>query len=239
MAAGPAKTPETALYRPVYEFLLAQGYTVRGEVKHCDIAAVKDEELVVVELKRSLSLALLAQAVQRQQLTESVYLAIPRPANLRKWQAQLGDVKRLLRRLALGLLLVSTEPGQPAVEIVLHPLPYTPRPQKKARRAVLEEVARRSADFNTGGSCRRKLVTAYRENAIRIAVCLERGPHTPRALRALGTDAKTLSILYRNVYGWFTHLDRGCYGLSPQGCDELAQFPELAAKYRALLEKEE
>ena len=31
--------PETDLYRPVHDYLVKQGYTVRSEVRHCDIAA--------------------------------------------------------------------------------------------------------------------------------------------------------------------------------------------------------
>ncbi len=38
-----AKTPpnllEKDLYGPMRDFLVGQGYTVRGEVKHCDITA--------------------------------------------------------------------------------------------------------------------------------------------------------------------------------------------------------
>jgi len=224
---------ETDLYRPVADYLKQQGYTVRGEVAHCDIAAVKDEELIVIELKRGLSLALLAQAVQRQKITESVYLAIPRPANKQRWLAQTQEVQHLLRRLELGLLLVSLTPGKPAVEVILHPVPCERRQRKKVRRAVLQEIERRSRDLNQGGSCRRKLVTAYRENAIHIACCLDAlGPCSPRALRACGTGAKTLSILYRNVYAWFERSGRGLYVLSDQGKAELAQYPELTAHYR-------
>ena len=93
-------------------------------------------------------------------------------------------------------------------------------------------MARRSADYNTGDSVRRKLVTAYRENAIHIAVCLQaRGPLTPRALRALDTGDHTLAILRRNVYGWFDHPARGHYALTPRGATELADYPELVARY--------
>ena len=67
---------ETDLSHPVCAYLEAQGYTVRGEVHHCDIAAVKGEELIIIELKCTLNLTLLAQGIQRQQLTDSVYVAI-------------------------------------------------------------------------------------------------------------------------------------------------------------------
>ena len=75
-------------------------------------------------------------------------------------------------------------------------------------------------------------MTAYRENAIQIACCLaELGPLSPRKLRKLGTGPKTLSILYRNVYAWFTRSTRGVYALSEQGQAELANYPALAARF--------
>jgi hypothetical protein len=226
----PAKpTAETDLYQPVHDYLVARGYTVRSEVRDCDIAAVKGDALVVIELKRSLTLALLAQAIKRQQLTDAVYLAIPRPANRRKWVRQSKDVRLLLRRLELGLLLVADR----SVEVVFHPLPAERQRRKGKRRVVLEEIGSRSGDYNQGGSTRCKLVTAYRENAVQIAACLSAlGPRTPAQLRALGTGPKTLAILYRNVYGWFERQDRGLYALGARGCEALADYPELAARYR-------
>ena len=57
------------------------------------------------------------------------------------------------------------------IEIAFHPLPHKPRRHPKARRAVLMEVEGRSGDFNEGGSSKRKVLTAYREQTVRIAGC--------------------------------------------------------------------
>ena len=70
---------ETDLYEPIRRFLEEEGYEVQAEVKDCDIAARKDGRLVVVELKRNFQLKLVYQAMERQRLTEYVYVAIPRP----------------------------------------------------------------------------------------------------------------------------------------------------------------
>jgi hypothetical protein len=221
---------ETDLYPPLQAYLAAQGYTVRAEVQSCDIAASKGDDLIVIELKRSLSIDLLAQAAQRQKRCASVYVAIPRPPDVGKWKRQRRDVLHLLRRLELGLILVAPGAPRKAVEIVFHPLPSERRLQKRAHRAVLEEMAARSLDLNAGGSTRRKLVTAYRERAIHIAARLaESSPQTPRQLRAAGTGEKTLAILARNVYGWFERVDRGIYGLTAAGREALADYPELVA----------
>ena len=112
----------------------------------------------------------------------------------------------------------------PLVEVVLHPVGH-PKPKRnpKNRRALLREIAGRSANYNVGGTTGRKLVTAYREQAIFIACCLDKvGPTTPSKLRALGASTKVQAILFRNVYDWFDRLERGVYGLRPRGRDEIA-----------------
>ncbi|UCH33822.1 MAG: hypothetical protein JSV65_14825 [Armatimonadota bacterium] len=223
---------ETDLYRPIYEHLVAQGYTVRSEVEHCDITATRGDELVVVELKRSFGTNLLVQATQRQKVADSVYVALPRPD---EWNQAWGRKLHLLKRLELGLILVSFDSGEPIVEVVFHPVPFDRRQRKSARRAVLQEIESRSGDFNEGGSYRRKIATAYRENAIHIACCLDVfGPLSPRQLRSLGTGPKTGSILYSDVYGWFDRIGRGLYGLRPQGRTEIGHYPRLARRYRTL-----
>lgn len=228
------KPSETDLYPPLRAYLTAQGYTVRGEVNHCDIAAVKDDRLVVIEMKLALNLALVAQGVRRQAMTDSVYLAVPRPANVSTWLRQMRAAFRVLRRLELGLLIVSIKPGKPPVEVVLNPAPFERRKRPSARRAVLDEIGRRSGDFNLGGSTKRPLVTAYRENAIHIACLLaDHGEMPPRRLRELGTGPKTLGILSNNVYGWFQRVSRGLYALTTKGRDALALYPELTTRFRS------
>jgi len=231
---------ETDLYQPIYDYLVEQGYTVRSEVHYCDIAAVRGDDLIIIELKRGFSITLLAQACERQKISDSVYVAIPRPSNKWKWMAQTKSVQGLLRRLQLGLMIVSPKPGKTPVEVIFHPTNGEYRKRKHVQRAVLTEIEKRSGDFNQGGSCRKKLVTAYRENAIFIACCLcDLGPLTPRKLRAFGTGKKTLSILSRNVYSWFEHIDKGLYGISSRGRAELELYPELTQYYRDLLEKQQ
>ena len=49
---------ETDLYEPIRAFLEEKGYQVQAEVKDCDIAAVKDGQLLIVELKKAFNLKL-------------------------------------------------------------------------------------------------------------------------------------------------------------------------------------
>ena len=73
------KFSESSLYQPIYDYLTQQGYMVRGEVKDCDIVAIKGEELIIIELKKSLSVELLGQAADRQRITSGVYIAFTSP----------------------------------------------------------------------------------------------------------------------------------------------------------------
>ena len=41
------KLRESDLYGPVRDYLTGLGYEVKGEVKDCDIAAVRDGEMIV------------------------------------------------------------------------------------------------------------------------------------------------------------------------------------------------
>jgi hypothetical protein len=235
--SGKRKIAETDLYRPIRDYLISNGYTVRSEVENCDITATRGEELIIIEMKCRFETRLLVQAAKRQKITEAVYVALPRPkggTRTRRWRG----ITHLLRRLELGLIFVNLRRRKTPVEVVFHPLPYTPRKKKAARRAVLREMQNRSGDFNTGGCTRRKIVTAYRENAIHIACALAKfGPLEPRALRAMGTGAKTTSILYDNHYGWFERIGRGVYELKASGRKALNDYGTLSRHYSGLLDK--
>lgn len=208
-----AAQPETALYAPVKALLEAQGYDVKAEVVGCDVVAVRgDEPPVIVELKRQFGLALVLQGVDRLAVTDAVYLAVG------AWPPRIDDVRRLLRRVGLGLIVVAN--GR--ADVVLDPVPYQPR--RNARRAsrLLLEHRRRIGDPNVGGSTRRPLMTAYRQEAERCLRHLAAGPVPLRALRAAGDVPKAPAILRDDVYGWFERVERGVYRLTPKGEQALA-----------------
>ncbi|WP_367583649.1 DUF2161 domain-containing phosphodiesterase [Paenibacillus sp. FJAT-26967] len=229
---------ETELYAPVKAYWEQLGYEVRGEVRHCDLVAVREGEApVIVELKRSLTVPLLIQGLRRQDVTEQVYIAIELPAKGRvPHRMTWGDIRKLCGRLGLGLITVQFyKTKKPAVDIVCDPpglqspVRVTPARKRKADR-LLGEFRERSADYNVGGSTRRKLVTAYREKALHCALLLrQQGPLSPRKLRELTGNAKTAALLQRNVYGWFARVNRGVYSLTPQGAEALAAFAHVVA----------
>ncbi|MHC0037527.1 DUF2161 domain-containing phosphodiesterase [Pseudoneobacillus sp. C159] len=229
------KLLETDLYPPIRNYFSRKGYDVYGEVEHCDIVAVREAELIIIELKLSLTVDLLVQATNRQRLTDQVYIAIPKPKtklNSKKWH----DLLHLVRRLELGLIVVSFLKSGARTDVVFEPTPFdrakSKQRNKKKRERLLKEIHGRNGDHNIGGSSKTKLMTAYKENCIQISYLLEQhGPMSPKALRALGTGDKTLSILTKNYYGWFEKVARGVYRISEKGRLELGNFPEIVQYY--------
>ncbi len=213
---------ESDLYLPVKRFLESQGYEVKGEVANCDIAAVRgDEELVVVELKLSLNLDLVLQAVERLAVTSKVYVAVPvGNPTLRRRRRQ---AVKLLRMLGLGLLVIDPSVERHAVDAVLDPGEYRPQRSRKKRGSLLAEFVRRAGDPNLGGvSVRSGIMTAYRQRALEIALYLQaNGPtKASRVATAIG-DPNARAILYRDVYGWFDRPSNGVYALSGRGMQEI------------------
>lgn len=234
---------EVDLWKPINDYLINEGYKVRSEVNYCDISAIRGDELVIVELKKNLSVDLLLQGVKRQKLADSVYIAIPKPKKMiftSKWR----DICYLIRRLELGLILVSFKGEKSFIEIPILPkefdLSKSKAMNKKKRANLIKEVNSRQYDLNVGGSTGKKLVTSYRESAIFIACCLDKyGAMSPKRLRSYGTDEKkTLSILYDNHYGWFNKVSRGVYDLSDEGRKILGEYIELVKYYNNLISQE-
>lgn len=216
---------ETDLYPPLRDWLENNGYHVHAEVGDCDIAARRGEELVLVEIKRAINLDLLLQAVRRQEADASVYVAVPAPDTVdKRWR----ELMRLLKRLELGLLVVYLESALPRVELAFHPVPQERRRRKTTTQSLLSEMSGRSLSLNQGGSNRRPVMTAYREQALGVAVALERlGPTSPKKLRAAGASQKAAMILRANHYGWFERVSIGQYGLVSAGKDAIAANKEL------------
>ncbi|MEQ9608935.1 MAG: DUF2161 family putative PD-(D/E)XK-type phosphodiesterase [Kiloniellaceae bacterium] len=218
---------EEDLYAPVKAFLEGQGYTVKAEVRGCDLVARRGEEPpVIVELKKAFNLALVLQGVDRLAMSVQVYLAFAAPARAASWRRDRKGMLKLCRRLGLGLLIV--HPDSAVVEPLLDPLPYQPRPSRKRQTLLLREFAQRVGDPNTGGQTRRPIVTAYRQNALRCAALLLRDGPTKAALIAAGSGvAKAAPLLQRDVYGWFLRVERGIYDLSPKGREALVLYADM------------
>lgn len=212
------KPRETDLYPPIKAFLQEQGYIVKSEVGAADVVAMRGEEPpLVVELKLGFSLALFHQCVARLKITEDVYLAVARQPGKRFAKA-VKENTALARRLGLGLITVRLSDA--LVEVHCDPGPYAPRKSAKRQARLLREFARRQGDPNDGGQTRAGLVTAYRQDALKLAVYLFEVGASKGADTAQETGvARATTMMRDNHYGWFEKVEKGVYGLTPSGAE--------------------
>ena len=228
------KLLESDLYGPVKEYLENLGYAVKGEVKDCDVTALRDGELIVVELKRGFTLELIYQAVDRQRIADGVYVAVPLPKR-GYMSPHIQDMKSLCRRLELGLIFVGfTSKGYPQVDVAVHPKEASvPRKDKKRRLAVIREHESRTGSANTGGVSRKKILTAYKEQALRVTRLLrDNGPMRVDDVKKLGGPENTGVILGRNALGWFdrepdTNGSRYLYRPNAKALETLKEYEDL------------
>ena len=224
---------EKDLYGPVKEYLESLGYEVKGEVKNCDITALRDGELIIVELKRGFTLELIYQAIDRQRIADGVYVAVPLPR--RGYMApHIKEMEALCRRLELGLIYVGfSTSGVVQVDVAVHPREASqPRRDKKRRLAVIREHESRTGSSNTGGVTRRKILTAYKEQALLVARILrENGLMQALDVKKAGGPSNTTSILGRNVLDWFSREPAGkgryLYRVTPKGLGALEEYREF------------
>lgn len=213
---------EVQMYEPVKRFLESRGYTVHAEVKGIDVTAVKDGEMILLELKTAFNLKLLYQALDRQKISDSVYLVIPRPQKANN--PSFHKALYIAKKLGLGFITVAMDSPMKSVEVCLEAA-GTCKIAPKRHNAVKKELDGRSMDGNMGGSHNTKLLTAFRERCIHIACALYCfGPMSASVLgKNHGCGGDTYGILYANHYGWFKKIGRGVYDLSEAGTYELEQ----------------
>lgn len=222
---------ESELFPPVKAMFESMGYKVNAEVKDCDVTALKGDELIVIELKRNLSVELLAQGLNRQKTGAVTYVAVPKPK--RYSPKTFRDTLYVIKKLELGLIFVNLLGDNSYAEIVYEPCPFKPVGTQKAKfRKIIGEINGRSIDTNTGGVTGRKIATAYTEKCINIACILDMyGSLSPTQIRKYGGDEKCGNILRMNVYGWFCREKKGIYSITTDGRKALLEYPELEKYY--------
>ncbi|MDD9720084.1 DUF2161 domain-containing phosphodiesterase [Sulfitobacter sp. PR48] len=209
---------ETDLYPPIKAYLEDQGYVVKAEVGAADVMAVRGAEPpLIIELKLGFSLALFHQCLERLKVSDDIYLAVARQPGKRFAKAIKANTA-LARRLGLGLITVRLSDG--LVEVHCDPGPYAPRKSARRQAMLLREFARRQGDPNDGGQTRAGLVTAYRQDTLKLAVYLfevgaSRGADVARETGV----ARATTMMRDNHYGWFEKVEKGVYGLTPAGAE--------------------
>ena len=218
----PPAARETSLYIPVKRHLERLGFEVKGEVCGCDLVALRDGEppvVVIGELKLAFNLELVLQGVDRTAACDEIWLAVRMSG--RRGRERDPRVRKLCRLLGFGLLGVLST-GR--VEVLVEPAPWRPRRDAKRRSRLVDEHRRRGGDPVAGGTTKLPIMTAYRQQALACAASLSDGPRRTSELRATIPDAP--KILLHNVYGWFFRVERGVYGLTPDGTTALIRWPQ-------------
>ena len=93
----------------------------------------------------------------------------------------------------------------------------------KRQARLLREFARRQGDPNDGGQTRAGLVTAYRQDALKLAMYLFEAGASKGAHVARETQVQRATAMMRdNHYGWFEKIETGIYGLTPTGAEAVS-----------------
>lgn len=209
------KFAETELYPAVKSYLQGLGFETKAEIGPADVVACKPgKDPVIVELKVGFSLALLQQAVARQAISDSVYVAVPRWRGRAAWKHFKANVG-LCKRLGVGVMSVDLDSGD--VKVHAEPVAFTPRKSVRRKATLLSEFERREGDPNQGGT-NGKIVTAYRQEALRCAKYLaEKGPSKGSLVAKEANVEHATRMMRSNHFGWFAWVSRGVYGLTEQG----------------------
>lgn len=225
---------EKDLFQPIRSYFEGYGYECDGEVGDIDLYMVKDGQSVAVELKQTLDFRALQQAALRQKVTDTVFIGITRPRDL--YSRSFRDRIYLLKRLGIGLITVSPVSG--TVEIVSEPVISDPEEYRsrnmKKKKALEAEFQRRTIRNNTGGVRGVKLMTGYREDALRVLDALKElgGEDICLHIRKQCGIKKTSNILRDNHYGWFDRGTEGRYRISAAGETALTEYEDVLQTLR-------
>lgn len=224
---------ESDLYVLLEKYYTDLGYEVKGEVCGCDLVAVKGDDLVIIELKKSFNVKLLYQAVRRLTATDNVYVAFLKPET-RQPMSYWTMIKSLCRRLHIGAFVID----KGSIKCLSQPAPFLPKKSSVQAKKIFAEFSGRKASVNVGGVTGKKLETAYLENAIKIAVILsDNEARSAKQLAELGASEKAHSILYKNHYGWFEKKEKGIYRLKKGAPAEIRErYPKIWFYYAREIE---
>ncbi len=214
---------EMDMSAPVKAWLEGSGCSVKSEVRSVDMVGMTDQGIVIaIELKKTLNLEVVNQAVERQKYVDFVYIGIIHNSKTLR-NARMKMSLQTLKRLGIGLVTVNFKATEPVVSKVLDPVAFDLLRSKslhqKKRVKLIEEFKQRSLDLNKAGSKGTRLMTAYREKNLKAVLFLNDFEEmSPKELVEAGCEKKSIySILNKNHYGWFDRVEKGRYRLSDQG----------------------
>lgn len=213
---------ETDLFKPVRSLLLSMGYDVQGEILAADVFAVKESEIIIVELKLQINLKLIYQALERKKVTPLVYVGVPKQV-YKTHRKNNPQFLTLLKHLGLGLIEVTLDQAH----ILLEPedeKSHTTKSSAAKKRVMLKEFDARD-QYQTIGGTKDKKMTAYREKVVEIGKALFELQEAPlNLIKEYTRIDKSAAILRDNYDGWFLKNEKGLYQLSPLGLSEVKKF---------------
>lgn len=211
---------EEDLYKPLKNHFEKNGYEIQSEVKNCDFVASKNDELVLIELKLKFCLKLVYQAMERQKISDNVYIAIPMPKG-GSFKKSWHQMTSLLKSLSIGLITIK---ANKELNIHFHPELYQRRKNYTKKKNFLKELNERQTNINCAGT-KGKIMTAYREKAILVAYTLNKnGAMKKNHMIQHLNFQKAGDILYQNHYQWFERISQGIYGLTEKGELDLKEY---------------
>ena len=200
---------ETDLFYPVKTLFESKGYEVKAEVHEIDVVAKNDDHIIGIELKLQLNIKVIKQALQSLRTCDYAYIGIHKP---KKQTSTFKDYLYVLKRLGIGLILVSTK-----AEIYMDANIIDTKKIKKKKLHLINTFEVLDDSDNIGGMHHHKKMTLYKKQAIEIATCLLNGPKKVSMIKEETNILKTQSILYKNYYGWFESNTKGIYQLTALG----------------------
>ncbi len=211
---------EQDFYKPIKKHFEKQGFSVKAEVKNCDCVCIKNDLIIICEFKLNFNISLVFQGLERQKITDYVYLCVP------KYKGRVGyrnflKAKSLCKRLGLGFIIVNSDD---VVDVVLEPTNIEVRKNKKKQQNLLKEYNGRTFDLNSGGQTRKKINTAFKEANIKVLCILEIEKEVSGNIlhKKYGFDKNITGLLYRNTLKYFIKTQkRGFYEMSQEGKNAL------------------
>lgn len=214
---------EEDFYKPIKEYFENEGFNVKAEINDCDCVCVKDDVIVICEFKLSFNISLVFQGMDRQKISDYVYLCIPRYKGRAGYRNFL-KAKELVKKLGLGLIIVSLDSKYQTIDIAVEPTLNTDRKNKRKKDSLLKEYNGRNFDLNVGGQTRKKINTAFKEKCIMLLCILEKEEEisTREIMSKYKMDKSITGILYRNIFGFFIKTENySSYKMSEKGKLEL------------------
>ncbi len=231
---------EADLYKPIKSYFENLGYEVKSEIKDCDAVAIKDDKITIIEMKLHFNISLVFQGMDRQKITNNVFLAVPRLKGRAGYRNML-KMEKLAKRLGLGLIIVSLDSSAKTVTISVEPN-FDSKINGSKKKILLKEFEGRTFDLNIGGVNKKKITTAYKENLIKLLCLLEYEGESKASnlVKKYRVGVETNRVMYNNFFNWFEKGEKkGYYKLSEKGLQALEDRDNevLVNYYRVYVEE--